>query len=92
MRVKVKRCTVEKRYYDKVHSEFFQWLLLSLFPQLCLEVGGLCSEKDCSQKKALWTLTFENLKDVGTALRTSGPERLTTSHTRNFQSDFSASS
>lgn len=40
----------------------------SLFLQLCQEVGGLCSGKDYSQKKALWTLMFENLKDVGTAL------------------------
>ena len=31
MRVKVKRCIVEKRY-DKVHSEFFQWLLLFSIP------------------------------------------------------------
>lgn len=59
----------------------------SLFPQLCQELGGLWSGKDYPQGKALWTLTFDNLKDVGTAIETSGPETLTTPHTRNFQSD-----
>ena len=50
----------------------------SLFPQLCQELGGLCSGNDYPQRKALWTLTSDSLKDVGPAIQTSGPKMLTT--------------
>lgn len=72
MRVKVKRCIVGKRYYDKVHLQnSSSGYSPSLFPQLCQELGALCSGKDYPQGKALWTLTFDNFNDVGTAIETS---------------------
>ena len=70
-----------KKYYDKVHSEFFQWVLLFSIPST-LSGAGRPVIRDTGL-----TLTFDNLKDVGTAIETSGPETLTTPRTRNFQSD-----